>query len=84
MSGTESSSETMTTIITKLEDIYNSQAALNQKMAVVQMALEEAHDAELEATLLEAYGNAQRNAELIREATRKYEMVRNARKMEEN
>lgn len=76
-------SEVMQDIHTKLEDVYNSQAALNEKMAVIQMALEEAPDAALEAALGEAYGNAQRNAELIKEAAHKYEMALNARKMEE-
>jgi len=69
-------------ILTKLEDIYNSQAALNQKIAVVQMALDEAPDSALEEVLTTAYGNAQRNAELIKGAIHTYEMALNARKME--
>jgi hypothetical protein len=73
----------MRAIHTKLEDVYNSQAALNQKMGVIQMALDDAPDVELEAALAEAYGNAQRNAELIRDAAHKYEMAINARSMEE-
>ena len=77
------STETMKDIYAKLEDIYNSQAALNQKMAVVQMALDEAPDELLEAALAEAYGNAQRNAELIKDAAHKYEMSINAKSMEE-
>lgn len=75
--------ETMRDIHTKLEDIYNSQAALNQKMAVVQMALEDAPDGDLEASLVEAYGNAQRNADLVKGASQKYQMQINARTMEE-
>lgn len=74
--------DSMKEILTKLEDIYNSQAALNEKLAVVQMALEDAQDVDLEATLVEAYGNAQRNAELIKDATHKYEMAVNARRMQ--
>lgn len=76
-------SNDMKQILTKLEDVYNSQAALNQKMGVIQMALEDAPDEELENTLAEAYGNAQRNAELIREAAHKYELSVNALQMEE-
>lgn len=78
------SPQDMQEILTKLEDVYNSQAALNQKMGVIQMALDDAPDVELEAALAEAYGNAQRNAELIRDAAHKYEMAVNARKMEES
>lgn len=76
-------SDDMKQILTKLEDVYNSQAALNQKMGVIQMALEDAPDEALENTLAEAYGNAQRNAELIREAAHKYELSVNALQMEE-
>lgn len=83
MASTTNTSQQMQEIYTKLEDVYNSQAALNQKMGVIQMALDEAPSPELEASLAEAYGNAQRNAELIRDAMHKYEMAMNARRMEE-
>ena len=76
-------SDDMQQILTKLEDVYNSQAALNQKMGVIQMALEDAPDDTLEKVLAEAYGNAQRNAELIREAIHKYELSMNALQTEE-
>ncbi len=74
--------EAMQAILTKVEDVYNSQAALNQKMAVIQMALEETPDEALEAALLETYSNANKNAELIRTASQDYEMKLNVRKME--
>lgn len=75
--------EAMQSILVKLEDVYNSQAALNQKMAVIQMAMEEIPNEELAEALNETYGNAQRNAELIKHAIHRYELVINARKMEE-
>ena len=76
------SPEAMQAILTKLEDVHNSQAALNQKLAVIQMAVEEAPDSDLEASLAEAYGNANKNAELIRAAIHQYEMTLNAQKMQ--
>ncbi len=74
----------MEQLLTKLEDIYNSQAALNQKIAVAQMALYDTPDESLSEALSTAFGNAQRNAELMKDAAHKYEMTLNARKAAEN
>ena len=77
-------SETMQEIYTKLEDLYNSQAALNQKLAVIQLALEDAPNDKLSKQLDAAFGHAQENAGIIKQAAHTYELEMNARRMEEH
>lgn len=73
--------ETMTTmqhILAKLRDVHNSQAALNEKIAAIQIELDALPDEVLDKQLAEAAGHAHDNAQLVKNALDHYEMRMNA------
>ena len=70
----ETKLEKMKQIQTKLEDIYNSQSSLIEKIAHVMTDLFNDPDAELEKSLNELHSNASANAEKAKSALDDYEL----------
>ncbi|MEA1948957.1 MAG: hypothetical protein U9N83_16845 [Thermodesulfobacteriota bacterium] len=74
----KSKKEQMNDILTKLEDVQNSQEALIVKIATIQIELLEVPNEELEKMIVEAHSNATINTELIKRAMENYKMAINS------
>ena len=72
-----SEKERMNDILTKLEDVKNSQEALIVKIATIQIGLLELPDNELEKAIAEAHAITINNTEKIGIAIEKYQMAIN-------
>ena len=73
----KSKKERMNEILTKLEDVKNSQEALIEKIAMIQIELLELPDNELEEAIAEAHSITTNNTEKIVIAIEKYQMAIN-------
>lgn len=73
----KSEKERMNDILTKLEDVKNSQEALIVKIATIQIGLLELPDNELKKAIAEAHGITINNTEKIGIAIEKYQMAIN-------
>jgi len=74
MADSKKTLEEMQARLSHLNDIHNSQVALNEKIAGLQMELLENPDDKLEKGLNQALSNASNNAEIIKELTDDYEI----------
>ena len=71
----------MNSIKSSLEDVHNSQEALIQKVAQLEVNLMNNPDKEVEEGLLEIYSNATNNADLVKDLLDKFNLrVDEARK----
>ena len=70
----------MESIYHKLEDVLNSQKALMEKAANLELELLETPDKELEATFKNFYSNASSNSDLLAKAVHDYQMKINVMK----
>jgi hypothetical protein len=73
----KSKKERMNDILTKLEDVKNSQEALIVKIATIQIELLELPDNKLEEAIAEAHAITTNNTEKIGIAIEKYQMAIN-------
>jgi hypothetical protein len=72
--------EALDSLLRKLQDIANSQAALIEKLATAQTQAEEAGLKELGAKISTPFSNASHNAEIIRELKGELEKARDRAK----
>jgi hypothetical protein len=70
----------MESIYHKLEDVLNSQKALMEKAAHLELELLETPDKELEASFKTVYSNASANSDLLAKALHDYQMKINVMK----
>jgi hypothetical protein len=66
--------EIMNHVLTKLQDVQNSQKALIEKMASIQIELFDTPDAELEKAVESALGTVLQAADELNPAVEQYEM----------
>jgi hypothetical protein len=70
----KSKGEVMNHVLTKLQDVQNSQKALIEKMASIQIELFDMPDAELEKAVETALGTVLQAADELNPAVEQYEM----------
>ena len=70
--------EVMNSVLTKMEDLQNSQQSLIGKIAQIEVELFEINSPDLDKELEKVIDRASETLDIIKEATENFEMKRNA------